>query len=127
MAALWARMGDLFGSKWSAKSGDIVDDQGAYTQTFLLWCRKLEGLTGNEFKRGFDMLEERAKRAGQLGDEYWPPSYAEFVGLCTANWQTAAHKRFFDEPLALEDKTTIELRKARGREQMAKLRADNQI
>lgn len=118
---LWARMTDLFGAKWISKSGDLVDDHGAYSPTFLLWCRKLDGLTPAEFKRGMDGLEERAKRAGQLGEEFWPPSYAEFIGLCTANWQTAAHKPF--EKLALPDKTAQERARASGRRELDAMKA----
>lgn len=105
-------MGDLFGPKWTAKSGDITDESGAYSQSFLLWCRKLDGLTTAQFRHGMQALEYRAQRAGNLGEEFWPPSYAEFVGLACQNWETAAHKPF--QRLALPDKGALERAKVAG-------------
>ncbi len=121
MALLWARMGDLFGAKWTSRCGDITDEQGAYTQTFLLWCRKLDGLTTNEFQHGMTQLEERAKRSGQLGEELWPPSYAEFIGLATQHWETAAHKPF--PKLALPDKGAQERAKVAGAKALGEMKS----
>lgn len=127
---LWVRMGDLFGDKWRAKAGGYTDANGGYTQTFLLWCRKLERLTEKQFNNGMLILEERVKRNGQLGQETWPPSYAEFLGFASPSAQHALQSRPVCEVLeesgvlkrALEDKSVLDQRRARGRAQLDAIR-----
>jgi len=83
---LFARLGDLFSSKAALKGLVIFDNdddkkKGIYTETFELWCRKLDGLTVDDFKKGMEGLESKAEESYRLGDEMWPPSYAEFRAL----------------------------------------------
>lgn len=121
VALLWVRMGDLFGDKWRVKSGDIADKDGNYTQTFMLWCRKLDGLTQKQFTHGFKELETRAANAAKDGKECWPPSYAEFIGMASQNWETAAHKPF--EKLALPDKAAQERTRQAGAETLKAMKS----
>ncbi len=79
--ALWDRMEQLFRHRWSSAEGEKFKD-GQLTQNFLMLCRKTEELTNEQWRRGFDQLEKRVSDAARQGDESWPPTYAEFVGLC---------------------------------------------
>jgi len=113
----------LFHNKWTSHEGSAVVD-GKPTPGFLVWCEKLEGLTGQQIKMGIEALEARLERASQADKEIWPPSYAEFKGLClmskhpdgrdiewSENWQKW-YKR--DELLAIENKTAKEELAARN-------------
>lgn len=92
--------------------------QGVVTDIFILWCQKLEDLDEDGFKRGMYAMESRQSLMYAEGREMWPPSYAEFIGLCkepepekTENW--AAYKHF-DSSKAIEDKTAKEERYKKG-------------
>lgn len=124
VSLLFARMADLFGPKCKTRGLEIYADEerGIHSQAFQLWCWKLNGLTAEQFARGMQQIEIRAREAYQVGDEMWPPSYAEFQALCCEHHDTRAHK-YFPPMLALEDKTAREQRMAYGREQSAKLLA----
>lgn len=118
---IFTRLSDLFGSKCLDRGIVIANQDGAYTSTFLLWARKLYGLTTQDIARGFEILERRAKTAGANGEEMWPPSYAEFAGMCEEARPIAAHKVFprsLPEPENLKSK-----RKKAGEHELAKLRA----
>src|SRR5687767_12306120 len=80
---LFTRLADLFSSKAAAKGLIIYFDESKkiYSETFDLWCRKLDGLTVDDFKKGMEGLEAKAEESYRLGDEMWPPSYAEFRAL----------------------------------------------
>ena len=98
---LFSRLGDLFSNKASVKGlviFDNLDDEkkGIYTETFELWCRKLDGLTIDDFKKGMEGLEAKAEESYRLGDEMWPPSYAEFRALAfpKTDRDAIAHKPF---------------------------------
>lgn len=102
---LFTRLADLFGSKAANKGLIIFDDQerGEYSDQFELWCRKLDDLTVDDFKRGMEGLEKRAEQEYRQGAEMWPPSYAEFRALAfpESGHDTQAHKLF--KPLGLPE------------------------
>lgn len=58
-------------------------------------------------------LERRVERAGSYGEQIWPPSYAEFTGMCLnptgANWE---HKRIegADREYAMRSKLLADAR-----------------
>lgn len=60
----------------------MLMENGAHSENFKLWCRKLDNLSDEDFARGFEQLEFMLKEAGREGRELWPPSYAEFLGYC---------------------------------------------
>lgn len=112
--ALWVRMGQLYGHKWSSQEGPATMENGAYSTAFILWCRKTEGLTDEAWQRGFNQIEFLVKEAARQGEEAWPPSYAGFIGYCERAHGELAHKYF--PQLGLEDKTKrerdLEIRKS---------------
>lgn len=91
-------MADLFSSKAAAKGLTIYFDEQKkiYSETFDLWCRKLDGLTVDDFKKGMEGLEAKAEESYRLGEEMWPPSYAEFRALAfpKTDRDAIAHKPF---------------------------------
>lgn len=54
---------------------------GMYSDNFLLWCRKTERLTSDEFRVGFDELERQKIAAAGNGRNVYAPDYATFIGL----------------------------------------------
>jgi len=100
---LFTRLADLFGSKAASKGLKIYEVPGDkdYSDGFKLWCRKLDDLKLEDFKRGMERLEKRAEDEYRLGNEMWPPSYAEFRALAfpSSTRDTLAHKPFEDNAL----------------------------
>lgn len=119
VTALWTRMIQLFGHKWHSNAGPTKHQNGKYTQEFLLWCRKLDGLSDEAYQRGFWMLEHKVKEAARMGEEEWPPSYAGFLGMCERPHGEMA-QRYFSPP-ALEDKTKKERDREVGKREAKKL------
>jgi hypothetical protein len=95
---LFTRLADLFSSKAASKGLIIYFDEakGIYSEQFDLWCRKLDDLKLEDFKRGMEGLEKRAEEQYRLGAEMWPPSYAEFRALAfpKTDRDAIAHKPF---------------------------------
>ena len=114
-------MTDLYGSKWESQQGPPEMENGAYSPTFLLWCRKTEHLTDEAWKHAFHQLEYEVKEASRMGEEIWPPSYAGFIGKSERAHGELAHKYF--PPIGLPDKTAQERAKAAGEKEMRKLRS----
>lgn len=114
---VFTRMADLFGHKAISRGFVIYVDaeKGIYSDSFELWCRKLDDLSADDFKRGVTGLESKAEDDYKHGTEMWPPSYAEFRALCfpQAGRDSAAHKYFPRLP-ALEDHTAKEARYKSG-------------
>jgi hypothetical protein len=96
-------------------------ENGTYSRGFLLWCRKLEHLTDDDFRRGFEQIEFLVKEAARQGDEIWPPSYAGFLGYCEKPHGTQAHKYF--PRTGLPDKTAREREREIGRNEVKKLQS----
>lgn len=101
-------------------ANDHYEEQNIHTDTFYLWCRKLRGLSAEQIAYGMERIEGMAGEAFASGREMWPPSYAEFIGLCNQKYETAAHK-YFDRSHALENKTLKESRNELGRRKCAEL------
>lgn len=124
---LFTRLADLFSSKAASKGLIIYFDEakGIYSEQFDLWCRKLDDLKLEDFKRGMDGLEKRAEEQYRLGGEMWPPSYAEFRALAfpETNRDSQAHKpvpSLYDPTTGkyrLEDMTSKERRYKEGTKQ----------
>lgn len=113
-------MTELFGDLWISKAGHQCDEQGVYLPTFLLWCRKCDGLAPKEYKKGFEQLEEKCRLAEQAGETCYPPNYAQFIGMCTQSPETRCHKPF--KGLGIEDKTAIEKGRKAGKPELEKLK-----
>jgi hypothetical protein len=96
-------MAQLYRHKWRSSEGDIFDERDEFTSGFLLWCRKTEGLSDAEWRRGFDLLESDLRDAEREGRaEPWPPSYAVFVEKCRPGVSLSLYKSF-DRSVAIED------------------------
>lgn len=72
---------------------------GIFTETFKLWCVKLKDLQVEHFARGTLEMEKRAEEIYRKGDdkghrEMWPPSFAEFRGMCfpASDFDHQAHR-----------------------------------
>lgn len=122
---LFTRLADLFGSKAASRGLRIFDDQekDIYSEQFDLWAWKLDDLSAADFKRGMEGLEKRAEDCYRLGEEMWPPSYAEFRALAfpETSRDTQAHKPF--ERLSLPDKTSMEKARKAGACELDRLMA----
>lgn len=92
---LFTRLADLFNDK-AKKTHAIYKDREKkiYSTAFELWCRKLNDLSTEDFKRGMAGLEKKAEDDYREGNEMWPPSYAEFRALAFPKHgrDTQAHK-----------------------------------
>jgi len=86
----------------------------------LLWCRKTEDLSDDDWRRGFDRLEHDVRESGKLGEQAWPPTYAAFVGMCEPPVGQQAHK-YFDRSTGLEDLTAKEKRQTQGHAECQKI------
>lgn len=128
---MWARMTQLFKSKWVYQEGEIKQRSGEYEKNFLFWCEKLAGMTDEQWRRGFAQLEFMVRDAARQGEDMWPPSYAAFLGMCDGPKEQedprkkALHK--FVTPYfkveALEDKTAIERSQAIGSSTLESLKS----
>lgn len=120
---LFTRLADLFGSKAASRSIRIFDDEekGIYSEQFELWARKLNDLGVADFKRGMEGLEKKAEQEYKLGNEMWPPSYAEFRALAfpDTSRDSQAHKYF--PRIALPDKTAQEKAREVGKCELERL------
>lgn len=115
-------MRQLFGHKWASQAGPAKLENGRYSPEFLLWCRKLEGLSDAAYQRGFNQIEFLVKEAARQGDEMWPPSYAGFLGYCEEAPRSAMYKHF--PPIGIEDKTKREKDREIGKREAKKLLAE---
>lgn len=113
-------MRQLFGHKWVSQAGPAKLGNGQYSPEFLLWCRKLESLSDEQYQRGFYMLEHKVREAARLGEDEWPPSYAGFLGYCERPHGAIAHRRFTQAQLP--DKTAQEKARKAGAEELDKLK-----
>lgn len=114
-------MRQLFGHKWASQAGPAKLENGHYSNEFLLWCRKLEGISDEQYQRAFQQLEWRVREAKRIGDEEWPPSYAGFLGLCDKPHGEMAHK-VFTQP-QLPDKAAQERSKQAGESALSDMKS----
>ena len=112
-------MEQLFKSKWNSSEGPILNSEDEYTENFLFWCRKTEEFTDRQWARAFRNLEKEVINKKRSGEESWPPSYAEFIVLATA--EDGPYK-FFRTTERITDQGQIERTKKANRAHMAALR-----
>ena len=133
VSALWAKMSFLFPNKWESSQGELVVD-GVPSEGFLIWLNKTSELTDDQWKLGVESLEKLVERNSTNGKESWPPSYAEFLGLCRptvspSGGNSDAYKQLNDPthscytPRSIEDKSGMERRKKVGKDVMSGLLA----
>ena len=87
-----------------------------FTREFQLWSLKLDDIDVENFKRGVELLEKRIITNSSQGVKSWPPSYAEFKGLCIKPAEKACYKDYVPLPapkLSNEDKQD-RMKKLRG-------------
>ena len=70
--AIWQRMIQRFGFKWTKQFGEIPD-QGV-SSTMAEWGRGLDGLSNEQIRHGLDMVDR--------GGYEWPPGLPQFRELC---------------------------------------------
>lgn len=121
---LFARLADLFDSKAAVRGLIVYQDREKkiYSEKLELWCRKLDDLQSEDFRRGMAGLERKAEDDYKHGAEMWPPSYAEFRALAfpRSDRDALAHKPF-PRVAAIEDKTEREKLRELGREKTREL------
>ena len=112
-------MSQLYRYRWESSEGQILDENGDYTSGFLLWYRKTEGLTDQEWQHGLLTLENELREAERMGEakDIWPPSYAAFFEKCKSygRTQSTRYKR------TIESEAEKEKRFELGRRECKKL------
>jgi hypothetical protein len=105
-------MTQIYGARWCSQEGEPTEINGNDSARFKLWCEKTESLTDEQWQRGFRNVEARVRKKSFLGETDWPPTYAEFLGLCDQAEESdrAPEHRYF-APLGIEDKTAREKRR----------------
>lgn len=98
------------------------EEKGVYSETFELWCRKLNDLQPTDFKRGMQGLETKSETDYRQGHEMWPPSYAEFRALAfpKSGHDALAHKPF-ELVIGIEDLTAKAKRYEEGVKQTTQI------
>jgi hypothetical protein len=96
---LFARFGDLYGELARSKGLEIKrENSSEYTREFQLWCLKLDDIDMKGIARGVELLEKRIIANSSEGVKSWPPSYAEFKGMCIKPAAKAAYKDYVPLP-----------------------------
>lgn len=109
----------MFGQRWTASQGDAKAGD-RYSHNFLVWCEKTADLTPEEWRWGLAALERKIAEGYQNGEVVWPPTYAEFWGLCRRPVAPPEHRIL--PRLGLEDKTAREKRRQMGMERCGELK-----
>jgi len=108
MLGLFARFSDLYGNLAQSKGLEIYrEGSSELTREFQLWCLKLDDIDMEGIARGVELLEKRIITNSSQGVKSYPPSYAEFKGLCIKPAAKACHKMHVALPaptLSNEDK-----------------------
>lgn len=122
---LWVRMAQMFTAKWTSGAGAFRAMSGGLAETAKTWCWKLADLSEMQFADGIREVERRAEQAGANGEEYWPPSYAEFRGMAlNPSGSTWEQRRVAaDQPRALVDAGTVQRGRDAGRAHLDAMRA----
>ena len=91
---LFARFADLYDGLARAKGLEIFRENNSneYTREAQLWMLKLNDIDMQGIARGVEALENQIIKNSSKGEKSWPPSYAEFKGLCVISAKKAAHK-----------------------------------
>jgi len=94
MLGLFARFSDLYGALAQSKGLEIYrEGSSELTREFQLWCLKLNDIDMEGIARGVEALENQIIKNSSNGEKSWPPSYAEFKGLCIKPAAKACHKK----------------------------------
>ena len=109
MLGLFARFSDLYGALAQSKGLEIFREKNPneFTREFNLWCLKLNDIDMQGIARGVEALENQIIKSSSKGEKSWPPSYAEFKGLCIKPASKACHRMHIALPaptLSNEDK-----------------------
>ena len=97
--ALFARFSDLYGNLARSQGLEIYrEGSSELTREFQLWCLKLDDIDMEGIARGVELLEKRIITNSSQGVKSWPPSYAEFKGLCIKPAAKACHKDYVPLP-----------------------------
>lgn len=108
MWELWERMTEYYGSAFVSQYGD---------EPTATWAHILDGLSPEQFRRGFDLLPSRKSA--------FPPNPGEFrelIGTDSA-WERQCHKEYQSAP-RLVDQGALEERIKHNVEAMKKLREE---
>ncbi len=111
----------LYGHKWHSAQGDKLTEKNDFSTNFILWCKKTAHLSEKQWRNGFEKLEFEVQEAGRRGKQVWPPSYAEFIGMCEIDPGASAHKLFV--PRLPEPKEVKSERKEKGRQRMDSIKS----
>lgn len=107
---VWDRMQEMFGSSWSSQYGD------APSRT---WTQALSHMTDEQIVRGLQRIA--------LGGEKFPPTLPQFIAVCRGEdggecrTNSAAYVQLPHNPPETDEHKAA--RKARGREQMERVKA----
>jgi hypothetical protein len=63
-----------------------------FTREFQIWMVKLNDLSSEQIAAGAKKMEDQIVKDSSEGVRSYPPSYAEFKGLCVISAKKAAHK-----------------------------------
>ena len=93
------RLSDLYGELAASKGLELHrNNSSELTREFQLWCMKLSGVDASGFKSGVDSLELQIEDNASKGIKSYPPSYAEFKGLCCQPETKAIHRSWAGLP-----------------------------
>ena len=96
---LFARFSDLYGALAQSKGLEIYrENSSEFTREYQLWCLKLDAVDMEGIARGVENLEKQIEENAKNGEKSWPPSYAEFRGLCYKAEAKACHKQHIAIP-----------------------------
>ncbi|MBL4575590.1 MAG: hypothetical protein JKY51_05780 [Opitutaceae bacterium] len=104
MLGLFARFSDLYGELARHKGLEIYrgNNPNELTREFQLWCMKLDSVDMQGIARGVEALEKQIEENSAKGEKSWPPSYAEFKGMCKQSTTKALYKQHIALPSGKE-------------------------
>lgn len=122
-------MTQLYAYKWQ-KSNGKSEENGRYTENFMLWCEKTKDLTNEEWSRAFKKLEQEIEQNKINGKESWAPSYPEFLALTKKgihdmylDINDPRHTHYQPEDRMIEDISAEERRMDTGKQEIDKMKA----
>jgi len=80
MVQVWKELVELYGKKAEIKYGLVGG------RVFNSWCKKLNGLRGEDIIRGLSACIERKQE--------WPPELQEFMRLCIDTKSAPYHREY---------------------------------
>jgi len=118
----------IYKHRWLSQEGEAKNPDGSLTENFALWARKTSQLTDEQWRIGFDAIERRVSKLSALGKTAFPPTYAEFMGMCNpisspTGINSAAYMPFNKES-ALEDHSKRTLSNDENKSRLAELKKE---